>query len=179
MNTGEMIKEHRLNKGLTQEELAEKTGISVRTIQRIENNEGDPRSHTLHLLAEALGIDFDLIKKGEKNEKEPTTLAESKFWLPLLHLSALFLTLIPTLLIWFYKKDQIDRVREHGIDLINFQLSMLMLIVPAAMLAFLVITIPILVFIGIISTGLILLNTLKVMNNQSYTYPYLIKFLKS
>ena len=44
MKTGHLIKTLRLKKGITQEELAEKTEISVRTIQRIENGDVDPRA---------------------------------------------------------------------------------------------------------------------------------------
>lgn len=47
MDTGKLIKELRLKKGMTQEELAAKTEVSSRTIQRIENGEVDPRAYTL------------------------------------------------------------------------------------------------------------------------------------
>ena len=36
------VKELRIKKGLSQEELAENTGLSIRTIQRIENGENTP-----------------------------------------------------------------------------------------------------------------------------------------
>jgi len=37
MKIGQLIKELRYKRGLTQEDVADKTGISVRSIQRIEN----------------------------------------------------------------------------------------------------------------------------------------------
>ena len=43
---GIKIQELRKQKGMTQEDLADKTGLSVRTIQRIESGEVDPRSYT-------------------------------------------------------------------------------------------------------------------------------------
>tara|TARA_R110002049_G_C9063249_1_gene554354 strand:- start:740 stop:883 length:144 start_codon:yes stop_codon:yes gene_type:complete len=43
---GRTICEARKSKGLTQEELAESTKINLRTIQRIENNENEPRGKT-------------------------------------------------------------------------------------------------------------------------------------
>ncbi len=36
------VKELRKRKGFSQEELAEQSGLSLRTIQRIENGESDP-----------------------------------------------------------------------------------------------------------------------------------------
>lgn len=47
------LKEIREQKNLTQEELAESSGISVRTIQRIEAGT-QPKGHTLRVLAKAL-----------------------------------------------------------------------------------------------------------------------------
>lgn len=49
----------RQQKGLTQEELAELSGLSVRTIQRIENGESLPRSYTLKVIAKALGKHYE------------------------------------------------------------------------------------------------------------------------
>ena len=53
------IKEGRLQKNYTQQELAELTGISLRSIQRIENAEVMPRAYTLKILLEHLGISVE------------------------------------------------------------------------------------------------------------------------
>ena len=44
---GLKILELRKNKGLTQEELVEKCNISVRTLQRIESGDVNPRNFTI------------------------------------------------------------------------------------------------------------------------------------
>ena len=46
---GLKVTELRQQKGLTQEQLAERCEVSARTIQRIESGEVDPRAYTLHL----------------------------------------------------------------------------------------------------------------------------------
>jgi transcriptional regulator with XRE-family HTH domain len=51
------IIETRKAKGLTQEELAEKSKVHLRTIQRIENNESEPRGKTLSLICDALQLE--------------------------------------------------------------------------------------------------------------------------
>jgi transcriptional regulator with XRE-family HTH domain len=66
MEIGTYIKEARLKKGLTQEELAFQTDISVRTIQRIESGEVDPRSYTLQSIAKVLEIDFEHLFNFDK-----------------------------------------------------------------------------------------------------------------
>ena len=54
----ELLSRHRLEAGLTQEELAERTGLSVRNIAYLERGTTrTPRKQTVELLAEALGIE--------------------------------------------------------------------------------------------------------------------------
>lgn len=58
------LKAIRENKNLTQEELSEKSRISVRTIQRIESGTL-PKGHTLRALAQALEIQENLLQDTE------------------------------------------------------------------------------------------------------------------
>lgn len=51
-----LIKEGRAIKGITQQELSNLTGISLRSVQRIENEEVLPRLYTIRVLAEQLGV---------------------------------------------------------------------------------------------------------------------------
>ena len=58
---GKKLAELRKQNGLTQEELVEKCNISVRTIQRIEAGEVEPRSYTIKTILNALNIQFDSV----------------------------------------------------------------------------------------------------------------------
>lgn len=58
------IKSLREQKHLTQEELAEQTGLSVRTIQRIEAGQ-EPKGHTAKVLAKSLGVNLSSLNKQE------------------------------------------------------------------------------------------------------------------
>lgn len=178
MATGQLIRELRLKKGMTQEDLAEKAYTSVRTIQRIENGTVEPRAYTLQAIASALGMDYEAFMNRDKATSGDTDLNKNSIWLPLLHLSGLFILLFPPLIIWTWKKDQIENMREHGIDVINFQLTMLILLIPAGLLAGFLITIPVIILLGVFSTIIIIVNTMKVMNAQPYYYPLKMKILK-
>jgi transcriptional regulator with XRE-family HTH domain len=68
MSLGEKIKEIRLQRGLTQSQLADATSITLRTIQRIENNEVNPSSHSLNELSRVLEIDFSELKHKSKEK---------------------------------------------------------------------------------------------------------------
>ncbi len=56
-----MIKEHRLENNLSQEELAEEIGISWRHLQRLEHNEENTRISTFKKIIKALEIPDDEI----------------------------------------------------------------------------------------------------------------------
>ncbi len=173
MRTGQVIKELRLKKGITQEELAAKTDISVRTIQRIENGDVDPRAYTLQSIAAALEVDFSVLANIEGDINATDEKANSK-WLPLLHLSGLLLLIIPPILLWIWKRDDVKDIRKHAIDVINFQLSMSLYILPFAVFF----APPILILLALFSQVVIVINALKVTGHQTYKYPLSIRFLK-
>jgi predicted ATPase/transcriptional regulator with XRE-family HTH domain len=56
---GAVMRQHRLAAGLTQEALAERAGLGVRTVQALEEAENRPRPETLRRLMEALGLAAD------------------------------------------------------------------------------------------------------------------------
>lgn len=58
---GEIFKEYRLKNGLTQEKIAEKLGISVKYISRIENGIGGVKVETLINYINILGISPNII----------------------------------------------------------------------------------------------------------------------
>lgn len=73
MRLAERILAARRAQGWSQEELAQQSGLSLRTIQRIENGESKPRLHSLRVLAETLSLELQDLT-GEK--PEPSVVAE-------------------------------------------------------------------------------------------------------
>jgi len=55
-SVGALLKEYRLAVGLTQEALAERAGISARSVQAIEGGTNKPHPDTARRLADALGL---------------------------------------------------------------------------------------------------------------------------
>ncbi|MCH6232445.1 helix-turn-helix domain-containing protein [Cognataquiflexum rubidum] len=68
MNPEEKIKSLRLAKGLTQQELSDQSGISLRTIQRIENGDVKPSLYSLKKLSEVLEVDLVGFFKDSKKK---------------------------------------------------------------------------------------------------------------
>lgn len=99
------LKEIRELQNLTQEELAESSGISVRTIQRIEAGT-IPKGYTLRALSKTLGISEDILQNTQstETEKESTSVQENKeeaainySLLKIINLSSIPFTLFPPL----------------------------------------------------------------------------------
>lgn len=120
---GLKVAELRQEKGLTQEQLAEQCEVSPRTIQRIEGGEVDPRAYTLQCLSAALEFDFQEDRAGNDS-----------LWLLALHLSSCLPTLLAPLLIWSWKKKESYPIRQQGPAVLNFQVTMLLLLLLSGFL---------------------------------------------
>ena len=79
MKIGEHIKEIRISKGFTQSELSEKSGIAVRTIQRIENSEVTPSIYSLNALGAALDVKLNEVQNAENDGKFEFKIVISNF----------------------------------------------------------------------------------------------------
>lgn len=54
---GDKLRDTRKRKLLTQEQLAERSGVGIATIIRVERNQVEPRGSTIRKLADALDVD--------------------------------------------------------------------------------------------------------------------------
>lgn len=176
-NIGTKIKELRVLKGLTQEELAEQTGLSVRTIQRIESGEVDPRTYTLTALAEALEVELEVFTSKKINSSK-TFSQDAYNWVILMHLSGIMIFVFPPLLIWLFKRNELTEYEQHFKDIMNFQISIFIYLIASSLLLIVLIGLPLLIFLGLFSQVVIVINTIKVMNRQPYRYPWTIQILK-
>jgi transcriptional regulator with XRE-family HTH domain len=60
MKYGELIKERRALLGLTQQDLSDYTGLSLRIIKSVESEKGNPSLKTLEKIAEILGLELTI-----------------------------------------------------------------------------------------------------------------------
>ncbi|WP_029038012.1 helix-turn-helix domain-containing protein [Salinimicrobium xinjiangense] len=117
---GDKIKEARKTKSLSQEELADLAKVNLRTIQRIENNQNEPRGKTLSLICDVLEINAkDILDYGRQPDKN---------YLIYFHLSVLTFLAIPIgniilpLILWLTKKDKVIGLERIGANVLNFQI---------------------------------------------------------
>ena len=173
METGKLIKELRTKKGMTQEELADKTEVSARTIQRIENGEVDPRAYTLQMIAKALDVDYSLFVENESETKQALRKSETKNWPALLHFSGIIPLFFPTLLLWKNKKDKTVDLSHHFRAAITMQLC-IWLICLAGLWIYWKVNQPIPLIGGLLVGSLIsIMNTILVIVGKPFINPFI------
>lgn len=104
---------------LTQEELAEKAGVSTRTIQRIEKGT-EPKGHTLKVLAKALEITEDDLKNNKTESEEMIDYQLVKY----INLSSILGVIFPPiniLLPWIIMKHK-NQVNEITKQIVSVQI---------------------------------------------------------
>ncbi|NIJ44337.1 hypothetical protein FHR24_000776 [Wenyingzhuangia heitensis] len=98
----------------------------------------------------------------------------------ILHLSGFLngaLPLVVPLLIWVLKKEDSFFIKEHGRAAINFQLSVIILGIGAALFIFFTIGIgaflvaPLAIVFGLLYVYFIIMATITASNGQLYKYP--------
>jgi transcriptional regulator with XRE-family HTH domain len=62
---GDRLRDLRKRKLLTQEQLADRSGVGIATIVRVERNQVEPRGSTMRKLAEALNVEPEELVKVE------------------------------------------------------------------------------------------------------------------
>lgn len=77
---GARLREWRKRRGLTQEQLAERAGLSYKFVGEVERGMGNPTLETLGRLADALHLDLaDLVRAPEpRRESSPTYVLTPK-----------------------------------------------------------------------------------------------------
>ncbi len=194
---GKRIKELRNRKGLSQEDLADLSQLSLRTIQRIENGETEARGDSLKRLATAFGIEAEELIDNPAELHHVKGDDKSKY-LMAINLSAFSFLLFPMAgaivpwILWWLKKDTVKGIDLDSKRVINFQISWFIFITVIPM-TIVVMSIYHVSYLGIVNRehlligmiGLyvinifyIILNTLRLRKNMGVIYQPAIPFFR-
>jgi transcriptional regulator with XRE-family HTH domain len=182
------VKELRKRSGISQELLADNSGLSLRTIQRIENGETQPTGDSIRKLSNSLNV--------TPNELMDWQIIEDNNTLLLLNLSQLgflafpLLGILIPLIIWISKKDKIKDVEQVGKSILNFQISWTLLLFLMAIFIFITVKIElqmgitfasILIAVSgmyLINIIVVLFNTLRYHSGKTIKYKPAFPFLR-
>mgnify|MGYP001942992231 CR=1 FL=1 len=124
--------------------------------------------------------------KIERSPGQSSALAtiDEQTWAMFIHLSTFLGWLVPVLGfvvplgLWLFKSKESTFVDHHGKEAINFQLTMLILSIPAIIMVFFLIGIPLLLALAAFSTVVTIIATVAAHQGKHYHYPINIRFIR-
>lgn len=176
MNIGELIRSERIKRGWTQEDLAEKIHSTSKTIQRIETGKTKPRLSTWTALAIVLDLPPDVVEA--KEDVEAPEEISSVFPRVLIHLSALIPFIILTSLIWLWLKSRYPSLKIEVMQVINFQINVLAVMIPCGFFAVLFFPVLILMGMGIFTWVMVGINVVRILLEENSYYPVGVEIFK-
>ncbi len=172
MEKAKLIKNYRIKKGLTQEELANKTEVSARTIQRIENGEVNPRAYTLQMIAKALELDFSQFTDEHIDPKEAQEPSKPHVF-GFLHLSGVLPLLLPTWILWKHRTDKTEEMAKHFRATLSMQLCILAIALTTLWIYWRVNEITPFVITLLMGALVSILNAISVTNGKPFINPFI------
>ncbi len=127
------------------------------------------------------------VASAEQPKADRETNRDARMWAMFCHLAGLaaFLPLAPVLggviaplIIWQIKKDDFAFVNEQGKEAVNFQISIILYAIGAALLCFACIGFLLLPTVCIFDVVFLLIAAVKANDGVHYRYPLTIRFIK-
>ncbi|MFP4081139.1 MAG: DUF4870 domain-containing protein [Candidatus Aminicenantes bacterium] len=110
--------------------------------------------------------------------------AEEKTWGMVAHLAALAGFIIPLgnvigpLIVWLIKKDESPFIEDQGKESLNFQISITIYCIVAAVLIVVVIGIFLLIGLAILDLALIIIASVKANGGEKFRYPLTLRLVQ-
>lgn len=172
----------RQERGLTQQELADLSGLTSRTIQRIEKGEVVPYDDTIKKLAHGLGLSIDELKSatGETEDNVQTNILAFYHFSPLVGIIFPFANVLIPLFLWISYRDKHALYDVHGRISLNFQITITLLALISIVLLVLYFPVgfPLLIGVELYTVTCCVINGVRALKNQLPKYYHFLHFLK-
>jgi uncharacterized Tic20 family protein len=126
-------------------------------------------------------------RPGQEVQEIQETVLDNKTsnWGMFAHLSALLMLLgvpfghiLGPFVVWLVKRREIPFVDEQGKESMNFQISMTIYGLIAALLILVVIGIPILILLAVMDMVYVIIASVRTSNGEHYRYPFNLRLVK-
>lgn len=114
-----------------------------------------------------------------------TAIANVRTWSAFIHASALLGVvlhfpghLLGPLILWLIKRDDAPELDAHGKEAVNFQISMLIYNVVAAIFCLILVGFVFLVVLWILNTIFVIIAAIQASDGKFYRYPMTIRFIQ-
>jgi len=114
-----------------------------------------------------------------------SAIANLRTWAAFIHASALLGVffhfpghLLGPLILWLVKRDDAPELDAHGKEAVNFQISMLIYNVVAALFCLILVGFIFLAILWILNAILVIIAAIKASDGKFYRYPMTIRFIQ-
>lgn len=115
----------------------------------------------------------------------PSTLTNDRTWAALCHASALLGVffhfpghILGPLIVWLVKRGDSPVIDAHGKEAVNFQLSMLIYNIVAAVFCLILVGFVFLAVLWVLNAVLVIIAAIQASEGKFYRYPLTIRFLQ-
>ncbi len=132
---------------------------------------------------ESNSYEFAAEEKSYHTEQPSFTSKEERDWVTGVHAAALIGYFVPMawvlgpLVVWLLKKDESAAVDQHGRDVLNFQISMVIFLAIAGVLSIILIGIPALIILGLVQLVATIMGVVSASQGKRFKYPWALKIL--
>ncbi len=117
-----------------------------------------------------------------QNVSDPLAQQWEKSYSVGMHLTTLamtfFVPVVPALIMWLIKKDESPFVNDHGREVVNFQLSLVIYGIAAAILTMIVVGIVVWIAVFVLALVGLIMGAVAAGNGRYFRYPACIRFIK-
>jgi hypothetical protein len=114
-----------------------------------------------------------------------STIASVRTWCAFIHASALLGVLLHfpghllgPLILWLVKRDDAPELNAHGKEAVNFQISMLIYNLVAAVFCLVLVGFVFLAILWILNTIFVIIAAIQASDGKFYRYPMTIRFIQ-
>lgn len=115
---------------------------------------------------------------GTEDQPLYTPTSDERTMAILSHILCLLFWLFPPLIIYLVKKDESQYVAAHAKESLNFQITVMIAVIISIVLIVVLVGILLVWLVGIVSTVLVIIATIKASENKLYRYPFSIRLIK-
>ena len=119
------------------------------------------------------------------NPASISTIANVRTWCAFIHASALLGVifhfpghLLGPLILWLIKRDDSPELDAHGKEAVNFQISMLIYNVVAAIFCLVLVGFAFLAILWILNAVFVIIAAIQASDGKFYRYPMTIRFIQ-
>ncbi len=134
---------------------------------------------------EPAGNTENVAASGQPSPEVSMDVKKARTWAMSVHLAAFlgflgipFANIFGPLVIWLIKKDDLEIVDRHGIESLNFQISMTIYFLISVVLCFVIIGFFLLPLVLVANIILVIQAAVEASKGNTYRYPVTIPFIR-